>query len=83
MPPLVLADFMDVINIAHRFNHKPDVRTPLRVILHENLRKVKRDEYLRLARLIKLVWLRKVRKIIGLATSKVIIICFQDCGNPR
>ena len=52
MPPLVLADFMGVINIAHRFNHKPDVRTPLRVILHKNLRKVKRDECLRLTRLV-------------------------------
>ena len=52
MPPLVLADFIGVINIAHRFNHKPDVRTPSRVILHENLRKVKRDECLRLTRLI-------------------------------
>ena len=51
MPLLVLADFMVVINItdiAHRFNHKPDVRTPLRVILHESLRKVKRDECLRI-----------------------------------
>ena len=55
MLPLVLAGFMVVINItdiAHRFNHKPDVRTPLCVILHENLWKVKRDECLRLTRLI-------------------------------
>ena len=51
MPPLVLGDFMAVINIAHRFNHKPDVRTQLRVILHENLPKVKWDECLRLTRL--------------------------------
>ena len=55
MPPLVLAEFMVVIkitDIAHRFNHKPDIRIPLRVILHENLRKVKRDECLRLTRLV-------------------------------
>ena len=55
MPPLVLADFMVVINITdivHRFNHKLDVRTPLRLILHENLRKVKWDECLCLTRLI-------------------------------
>ena len=43
---------MAVINIAYHFNHKLDVRTTLRVILHENLRKVKWGECLHLTRLV-------------------------------
>ena len=76
MLPLVLGDFMAVINIVYRFNHKPDVRTTLRVILHENLRKFKWGECLHLTRLVQNTYLVCVYKHDKLAFS-----CFSVTSN--